>query len=147
MFLAFIVMSCNNDLMEAEESLEGAWDIIRIESFYGEFSETTFNSSEMVVDSGELGSFLFTQNFVEFNFTRNDTLFSGNSQWAINHERIREGFFRTNEFTLTIQDQFVFDVTFGDDTRNAERNASAASFITKPGDDSGLYLVMSLDKR
>lgn len=47
-------------------------------SYYGSFSEITFSPEDEVKESGQLGEFNFGEDSVEFSFTRNDTLYSGN---------------------------------------------------------------------
>lgn len=145
--IALACISCQNDEVQAEESLEGIWDIVSLTSYYGEFSETRFDASETVSESGQLGTFEFVQDSVAYSFTRNDTAYAGNVAWVLELEKVRSGFSRENQFTLTVEDRFVFNVSFEDETRNAEKDATTTAFVTIPEEGSSVFLELSLEKR
>ena len=140
-------LSCNKDEIQAEKSLEGGWDVIEITSIYGEFFENGFDPSETITESGALGTFDFTGDSVDFDFTRNDTSYTGTGKWNIIAERIREGFIRVPEFTITIENQFLFEAHFDDGTKNSEKNANRVSFVQTPINGIGVLIEMFLEKR
>ena len=95
-----------------------------------------------------MGTFFFSRDSVDFDFTRNDTLFLGRAAWDLEVEKVREGFFRVNAYTLTIGEQFLFKVDFEDSTRNSEKNATNAVFYQAPTSPGfGIFLEMTLEKR
>ena len=144
--IPFIFTSCKKDEVQAAESLNGIWDVIGISSYYGDFSNNGFNPTETIEEDGQLGTFNFMEDSVDFNFTRNDTLFAGVGAWDIDVERVNAGFVRVPVFTLSIENHFLFDVSFGDETRNSEKNATTATFVTTPT-GLGVLIEMSLEKR
>lgn len=139
--------SCKKDEVQAAESIEGSWDIVEINSNYGEYAGGGWIPSDEVRDSGELGTFDFGSEAATYNFNRNDTLYTGSGQWDIRSEKVNEGFTRVPRFTLTIQDHFLFDVTFGDQTSNAEKKATKAVFTETPANGSGVQIELKLEKR
>ncbi len=145
--IAFQLASCTKDQVQAENSLEGIWEVTLIRSNYGMFSETVFNATESIEESGELGTFNFMEDVVQYSFTRNDTLFNETSSWRIDLEKVNSGFTRVNEFTLDIEDQFLFDVRFEDETSNAEKDAKNVSLTQIPQDNSGILIEIILEKR
>lgn len=147
-FMASMLVACSkNDEIQAADSLEGVWDIVAISSLYGEFFENGFNPSETVTETTQLGSFHFMEDSVEYAFTRNDTLYTGIGTWELELEKVQEGFSKSNKFTLTIEDHFLFDVSLGDGTRNAEKNASTATFVETPSSGFGVLIEISLEKQ
>ena len=147
-FTPFILISCSKDEVQAEKSIEGTWNVVEIISNYGDFSNNGFNPTETVSDVGELGTFTFTDNSVDFNFTRNDTTYNGISSWNLDYEKVNSGFFKVPKFTLDISDQFLFDVIFEDNTKNAEKNATTVTFIENPTNDGfGIQIQLSLEKK
>lgn len=116
-------------------------------SYYGDFSDSGFNPTETIEEAGDLGSFEFTENTVDFEFSRNDTLFSGSSIWDLNMERVNAGFVKVPEFTLTIEEQFLFIVAFEDETKNAEKDAMEITFAGQPIGNSRVFMEISLEKR
>ncbi|MEL7340374.1 MAG: hypothetical protein AAGM67_07815 [Bacteroidota bacterium] len=126
--LSIGLFSCQREEVQAINSLEGNWNITAITSYYGEFDETAFNPTETVEEAGQLGTMQFEAETVRFNFSRNDSLFAGNSDWALEFEKVNEGFFRVPRYTLFIDALGTFEVQFEDDTKNAQRDAQNAIF-------------------
>ena len=151
LFLTIIIssmfMACNKDELQAENSIEGIWDIVEITSIYGEFSENGFSPSETISETGELGTFIFTHDSVDFHFTRNDTIYTGTESWNITAKKVREGFIRVTEFKLTIENQFLFEVTFEDATKNSEKDAKSVIFVEQPPIGLGVLIEISSEKR
>ena len=146
-FITLLFNSCRKDEVQAERSLEGTWNVTAITSWYGLLDETSFNAEETIEESGQLGTFEFGATSVDFNFTRNDTLYTGSSTWELHLAKVQSGFFRVNEFTLEIDGEFTYDVTFEDATRNAERNANSLTFIEEQFGDPGVLIEMILEKQ
>lgn len=144
---SLIFISCNNDEVQAENSLEGLWEINRINSRYGTFTANSFNPTETVSDSGQLGTFLFGEETVDYSFMRNDSLFTGDGSWTLDLEKVNAGFFKVNQFTLSIEDQFLFDVTFEDDTKNAEKKATNITLVETPTNGFGVSIELFLEKK
>nr|WP_298793013.1 hypothetical protein [uncultured Allomuricauda sp.] len=123
--LAFLLsVSCSKDEEQAYDSLIGTWTISEIKSIYQEFP-----ANEVVEETGTLGTFVFNQRTVNFDFVRNDTVYQGNATWNLDLEKVRSGFTRENSFTLDVDGFFVFDAFFGDGTRNSEKNAESLFLI------------------
>ncbi|MEO9512982.1 MAG: hypothetical protein ABJN84_07430 [Flavobacteriaceae bacterium] len=144
--LPFLFLSCSKDLEQGEESLTGTWNITYIKSIYGEFFTNGVDPTEVLEEDGDLGTFLFGEETVDFNFVRNDTLYAGSAVWKLDLEKVRSGFFRSNAFSLFIEDNFVFDAQFGDATRNAEKKATVLSLSELPMEGPGVAIVMELTK-
>jgi len=150
--IAITFIACKKDEVKAEESLEGEWDITTITSDYGEVAQNsigsnTFYPSELVEETGQLGTFSFTENTVDFEFTRNDTLYSGTENWNLELEKVNAGFTRVNEYILSIENQFLFIVAFGNETKNSEKNATSITFLESPSEIGyGVSIQMELEK-
>lgn len=149
--IALTFIACKKDEVKAEESLEGEWKIVSINSEYGTFTQSQFGSSfdpfDEVSENGDLGFFEFIESTVDFEFTRNDTMYTGNESWNLDLERVNVGFTRVNEYTLTIENQFLFDVAFGDETKNSEKNATSITFLETPSENGyGVRIQMELEK-
>ena len=148
LLIAFLLFaSCNRDEVQAKKSLEGEWVVSEIHSSYGEYSVNGFLSSNDVSEKGELGSFNFLAETVEYSFTRNDTTYAGNEPWNLAFEKVNAGFTRANKFTLTIGAEFIFDVSFEDATKNAEKNATNATFEQSPDFDNEVLIVLIMNKK
>jgi hypothetical protein len=143
----FLFSACERNEIQAEKSMDGLWEVTAIHSYYGDFSDNSFNPSETIFEAGQLGTFEFTDNTVGFSFTRNDTTFTGVDSWSIVEERVNAGFTRVSEFRLTIDNHFLFDVTFEDATKNAEENATSVTFVEKPTNGFGVWIEISLEKK
>ena len=124
--IGMLVSACSKDEIQGENSLEGSWTINQIETVYGQFyiDDGRLSGSaqtESVLEKGELGQFTFSKDVVAYNFVRNDTLFEGSGQWNLKLDKVQNGFFKSNRWTLTISDEFVFELHFEDSTTNSEK--------------------------
>ena len=144
--LTFLLISCDKDERQATNSIEGVWNVTSITTIEGEFTNGIFTSTSQETETGELGIFNFSEETVDYNFTRTDSSFTGNTTWFLTTEKVREGFFRVNQHTLTLLDNFIFDVTFGDDTNNAEQNAIEMTFIKEETIDDATWISFTLEK-
>ncbi|KQC30532.1 hypothetical protein [Flagellimonas eckloniae] len=141
-----LFLSCSKDLEQGRESLIGTWKVTYIKSSYGEFFTNGAGSTEVLEEDGDLGTFIFNETTVDFDFVRNDTLYAGSALWNLDLEKIRSGFFRENSFTLSIEENFIFDAQFGNATRNAEKNATTLSLFEFPMEGPGVAIEMELSK-
>jgi len=149
--LVFLVVfsgwSCQKDETQATQSLKGEWEVISTTSFYGNFIGNRFDVNERVDESGSLGTFTFQDDLVQFSLTRNDTLYEFETEWGLEADKVRAGFFRETQFTLFLKDTFQFDVEFERGTRNAEKNANSATFFYEPEHEgAGVAIEMELEK-
>ncbi len=144
--VSLLLSACNRNEIQATDSLEGEWIITAITSYYGDFSNNGFSPIETVEESGQLGSMSFGEDSVSYEFTRNDTLYVGSSLWMLTEEKVNEGFFRVPKFTLVMGDVFVFEVAFGNQTKNAERNATDITLTRVVEQRNGLLVEMELEK-
>ncbi len=148
LILSLALTSCQKPVVKAQKSLEGEWDVVGIISTYGEVVTNGFISSYDVQETGALGEFNFQENTVTYSFTRNDTLYSGTTPWNVDHDKVNSGFVRVDQFTLTLDNEYVFDVAFGDQTNNAEKNATEVAFSEDPTALGwNVRIDLSLEKR
>ncbi len=143
--LVALLPSCTKDIVHAERSVRGAWKLTFVESFYGTFTETSFNADESVEETGDLGTFVFTADSVTFDYTRNDTLYTGTRAWDLTSERVNAGFNKVTEYTLTIEDEFVFDVKFEDGTKNSHKEADSMEWTETPAGEVNSFVTMQLE--
>lgn len=139
--------ACRNEEDEAINSIRGSWEVTNITSSYGHFRENGWTSSETISEMGELGRFEFSEDSVAFEFTRNDTLYTGNDAWSLTTERVNAGFAKVTVYTLIIDNHFILDVEFEDGTKNSERNAENVNFIETPEIGFGVLIEFELDKQ
>jgi hypothetical protein len=111
--ILILFLSCEEDVIKIEKKLDGMWRVDRIESLYGDFRETGWTWENTVVDDGGDSFFNFESDVVNYSLLRNDTLFEGSGEWYIELKKIRSGFFREPEYTLIINDNFSYKITFG----------------------------------
>jgi hypothetical protein len=126
--LAFLSSCDKEDIQAAEDSVIGSWNVTQIKSHYG------YKSLGTITDEGVLGTFKFTENSVEYSFTRNDTLYSDTTTWNFNAEEPSRGFLQSTIYTIDIKDRFVFDVTYENGTINSEKNAQEMTLLRESED-------------
>ena len=143
--LIILLTSCTKDIVHAERSVRGEWKVTFIQSFYGTFTETSFNADDSVEETGDLGTFNFTTDSVTFNYTRNDTLYTGTRAWDLASERVNAGFNRVTEYTLTIEDEFVFGVQFENGTKNSHKNAESMEWVETPTGEVNSLVTIQLE--
>lgn len=141
------LISCQKDKVQAESSIKGDWDITEIVSQYGSFVNNTFVENNTKREMGDLGTFNFAQYDVIYNFTRNDTLYTGNTAWNLAYERVNSGFVKVPKYTLTIENRFIFDAFFEDGTKNAEKNAKEMRLTQIPANGDQVVIELKLVKR
>lgn len=125
LFIPLMFATCTKEqLQHAGNSVQGTWNVIEIKSIYYDGGRPT-----VIEEDGLLGNFNFMADSVSFEFTRNDTLYAGNSAWDLKLEKVNDGFYKRSVYTLTIEDQFAFDVTFEDGTTWSEKDAQQMTFL------------------
>ncbi|MEN0050194.1 MAG: hypothetical protein AAF806_24225 [Bacteroidota bacterium] len=147
LFLALTFFACEKaNLNAGEASLEGTWNVNSIFSAYGERTELGINVEESIQEEGNLGAFNFSETTVDASYTRLDTLYKIASSWELKRDKISEGFFKVEQYTLCTDDQ-SFICEFGDQTKDAERNATQIRLIFETT-EIGAYeqFVLKLEK-
>lgn len=147
--LAVLFTACNRDEVQARKSIEGEWEVTTITSTYGESTQNGFSSDSSFSETGALGTFDFGDESVAYAFTRRDTAFAGSTDWTLVVEKVNSGFTKVNQSTLTLENEFTFDVQFEDGTKNAEKKAEYATFTQtlENGSGPGVLIQLSLDKK
>lgn len=150
---ALFFMGCTSDELQGKKSLEGVWSVNTIASQYGDYSVENgsvvgSNNTSATSESGSLGLFTFKGNQVTYNFTRNDTTYNGIGIWQLELAKVNSGFTKTNQWTLTIADDLIFDVRFEDSTKNAEKDASSMELDNWPKvSGKGVAIFIKLQKQ
>jgi len=111
------------NLNRAEKSLNGTWEVNKIYSAYGERMDLGTQTNEEITEEGDLGKFIFNETSVDYNYTRLDTAYKGSSDWVINRDKINAGFTKVEVYSLTV-DNKTYTCRFGNETKNAEKNAT-----------------------
>lgn len=141
LFSLLVVSACQeDDLSQGVNSLRGAWQVRQAVSIYGE------GDNARVDEAGNLGWFNFDGDTLRFEYTRNDTLYRGSERWQLYRDRENQGFVKVNVFTLKIEDYDTFVCEFGNQTRNAEKNATSITLRHEPelmGQDTWFELSLT----
>jgi len=111
------------NLKNAEKSLIGNWEVQTIHSTYGTKTDLGTQTNQEYNEEGKLGQFIFDDKLVDYRFTRLDTLYENKSSWSLIREKVNAGFTQSEQYTLTIDD-FDFICAFGDETSDAEKDAT-----------------------
>lgn len=126
----FVLSACQKqNLRNAEESLAGTWNVTEIYS--EQKNNLGINGDGRFWESGDLGVFTFSDNTVNYSYTRLDTLYESTQSWNLTREKEKQGFHKVEKYTLNINNQ-PFDCDFGDGTSDAEKNAERMmlSYVT-----------------
>lgn len=126
-----ILLACaceKANIRAGEASLEGTWDVVEILSSYGERMELGIGQTEDFRETGFAGTFEFSEEEVRYSYTRLDTLYVNNDTWQLERERVNAGFVRVEQYTLQLGND-SFQCAFGDETKNAERDATEVLLI------------------
>ncbi len=145
--LSSIIFSfaCEKEKDHAIESLIGNWAITAISTQYGQYNnQGQFEQDSTSITEGQLGTINFKNQDVSYKFSNNNKAYSAIAQWNLTYERVKEGFTGRDQYTLIIKDHFVFDVRFGDQTKNSEKNASKATFQESLKKTVGVDSIMNL---
>ncbi|HZF99632.1 MAG TPA: hypothetical protein VEY71_01455 [Chitinophagales bacterium] len=95
-------------------------------------------------ENGELGFMTFSENAVEYAYTRLSETYDSTETWVLNREKVNEGFFKVEKYTLTIGDR-DYDCTFGDATSVSEKNADILTLSYETTEPEPNY-TMTLEK-
>jgi len=110
--------------IRANKSIVGTWDIVKYESSWGERLENgiNINGSFEIDDADDLGSFVFDDETVTYSILNSDT--TGNAiNWSVERTKENQGFTQVEVYTIQIG-QKEYDCSFGDETSDAEKNAT-----------------------
>lgn len=128
--VSICMFSCQDDAVQAKNSLKGSWKVVNIKSFYGNFDESGGGQTDSIhCDSGNLGFFNFNLGIMDFDYIRHDTIREGSGDWTLTSCKVRSGFSRETQFSLDLVNHFTFDVQFEDGTRNSEKNANSMTLM------------------
>jgi len=130
------VSSCEKDELQGTESLRGNWTVTQIKSYYGEFTENGHNGLDVLEESDDLGYFNFSNGSMEYNYTRNDTVYSGQGPWDLTASSRRQMMvFKEVDFSLKVPNNDVnFEATFGGGARNSEKDATKVELYQEPSE-------------
>lgn len=145
--LVLISFSCRKDKGQAKRSLRGEWAVTQAYSAYGEYTSAGFLGRSQILDNGDIGTFVFDKKSVSYSFMRNDSIFEGESEWKLKTDRIWEGARRVTQFTLELEDEFVFDVGFGNESKNAENKATKVVLHKLASEEQAYEIRLILSKR
>jgi len=135
-----LISACKTDEEQARDSVEGEWRVTETRTYFLD------DSAPPITEQGLLGQFIFDQDSVTFGFSRNDTLYQGADRWYLTSEKVNQGFFRVNEFTLVIENHFTFRCRFEDETKNAEKDATQITLANELVSDRTIFYELMLDK-
>jgi len=147
LFLFLLFTACEKvNIKAGEQSLEGNWAVMNITTLYGERSDLGITVQENFEENGSLGAFNFSERKVIAEYTRLDTLYDIASIWELKRDKINEGFFKVEQYTLCLEDQ-NFICKFGDQTKNAERDATRVRLLFETT-EMGAYeqFILELEK-
>jgi len=146
--LLVVFLSCVSctmyDRRQAERSLQGIWNVNFI--FSDEKDRTGPNRDGHHKESGQLGTFSFSGNQVVYSYTRLGTIYTDTSPWTLTGERVRDSFFTSIRYTLTLKDR-AYDVQYGDQTSDAEHDAKNVELRLIPDSNQRPYHILSLSKQ
>ena len=133
---------------EAKKSIEGQWEITNTNYTLREFSGNNFESvGNTQVQTGQLGYFDFGTEKVTYSYYIADEDFNGIEPYTLKTEKVNAGFTRATNHTLTINDKFVFNVTFEDGTKNAEKNAKEMILVQSTTVEQPVFVELKLKKK
>jgi len=143
----FLFVGCEKANIKAgETSLKGTWIVTKINTAYGSRTDLGTNTTQNIEESGTLGQFEFMEDHLLATYTRVDTTYELDTSWELKRDKVNEGFFRVERYSLCLNEQ-IFQCQFGDETKDAERNANEVRLIFET-DDIGFYqqFVLFLEK-
>jgi hypothetical protein len=121
-FVCSLLFSCKRDLKQGQKSLEGHWEIDEIISYY---PQGDANAQERVEERASLlGYFTFSEDGLVYEYMRNDTLYSETTTWQLETEKVNSGFTKVRVFTLVLANGQTYECIYGDQTKNAEKDAN-----------------------
>ena len=132
-----------SNLNQAKKSLQGTWKVNKIYSAYGQRVANGISTDEEHTETGNLGTFNFGENQVTYQFTRRDTAYNATSSWILNRTKVNQGFTQVEVYLLDLT-TYDFVCQFGDQTSDAERNATKVRLIYETP-DVGYYQTFQLE--
>ena len=146
LFLLFIISSsCNKvNLRNGEASLTGNWQVEKV--IYGEANRNEFGGigfEALNEAEGALGTFSFEDQSVSYEYLLGDSLLTGQGDWHLTRFRQQEGFFKVERYYLEI-DGVRYNCEFGDETRDAEKNATQVRLVFE-AEEMGPFILQILE--
>jgi hypothetical protein len=142
LFIVIVLFSCNKNLEQGEDSLTGTWNVVSAETITVNFE------NRLPPEVGNLGTFTFKDNIVDYFFVHNQDTILGSSPWKLKLDKVRQGFFRGNRFTLQLESYLDFVVEFEDGTTNSEKDAREIELIQDVEPNPTIdYLILKLNKQ
>lgn len=146
-FITFMVSCGNNDLSEAQNSLNGEWAVISINTRMGEQLE---NGQTVDLDTTDLlatGSFLFEENGIgDFSYNTLGVSYNLSDRWSLSQTKVNCGFTNCDQYAISFDSQ-NYICEFGDQTSNAHKNATDIRLINTVLSGSGYTTTtLSLEK-
>jgi len=142
--LVFILASCGSSLSHAEKSLQGTWHVKSI--FSNEQDRSGPYRDGQHKESGDLGTFTFSEKELSFNYTRLGVKYKGTSAWTLSSKRVPQSFLSVIRFTLSLDNQ-SYQVRFGNQTSNSEKNARRIELHpANPSYHQSPYYILKLTK-
>ena len=125
--LLVVTASCQKqNLKNAKESLDGTW---RVTEIYSEQKDGSGDFGDgRHWETGELGFITFSDNAVEYAYTRLGVTYDSTETWRLDRNKENEGFFKVEKYTLFIGNR-AYDCDFGDATSDAEKNATLLTLM------------------
>ncbi|MEM1328022.1 MAG: hypothetical protein AAGI23_18830 [Bacteroidota bacterium] len=140
----FFFTACDKiNLNNAEDSLEGDWQVVRMEQTIGERVELGVQVDSFLEFTGQLGAFSFQEEVVSYTFSVGDSVYQAMAiPWTLTREKRSEGFGRVEQYTLSTP-ELVARCEFGDQTSDAEQNATQVLLIWQT-EAIGAYEMVTL---
>ena len=134
LLLITLVACGDKDLDNAKKSLVGNWTVNRV------YTQLPGGNDQQ--QTGNLGTFQFTQNQLNYSFTKDGATQNGQSAWNLRREMVNSGFVKVEKYTLDF-DGRSFVCAFGDETSDAEKNATAIRLEDKDGSGNDFQMWLT----
>ncbi|WP_146131458.1 hypothetical protein [Mongoliibacter ruber] len=118
--------SCHDFEHVANESLIGKWEVNEAVITFG-----PSNGQDSVWRfEGDLGSFLFDQEFVTYQYALDEFEQYGESSYVLTSDKERAGFAQIRKWRLQLLES-EYEIEFDDGTRRSHQNASEMTMINQ----------------
>lgn len=123
MFCCVLLVGCGpTKPLTAENSLKGKWLVTEVIS-----NEVDGNSTR---EPGGSGIFNFGEAVVDYSFSRKGQTYQGKENWRLEATKENAGFVKVDRFYLYTKHQ-DYQIEFGDQTQNSEKNATRMAFVSR----------------
>ena len=134
-----LILGCNKaSLRNADTSLQGNWTATEAAQYSGLIGNITLDTDPLVL--------IFADETVSyFLYTLNDPIDGEDAAYRLRRSKRNAGFTQEEVFTLTIEG-VDYEVQFGDQTSDAEQNATRIRLVQDDSINNGGYLSMEFEK-